>query len=474
MKALEKAAQDRAQDQDGTPATQSGTGAPRELTLEAVDRKSAGTPEETVSRAAATPSRASGTLPATSSTPLASRGPLATPAAPASTFGSKPPVGNAAAATSGAQARAATVVNASAVPSEAASTNNIAARVMARPLYLIGGVAALFLLSYGGYVYLQIAHPSLLIKAPPRTQSAASTPAPAPIPASNQPLANGAPQAADNTSANFVTLQSVFGNRTDAANPATPSVAPRTAPTPESGNVRDGASNSGGTQAARAPAAPSGTVSAALATPSPAARVAISRGDTAAPRVNPVVSEAYAALEARQFETAQRLYSQVLRSEPGNIDALLGLAAIAQYENRMEDAQRHFMAILDVEPRHTLAQSGLVALMGRADPQAAETRLKQLLAREPSSTLYFNLGNLYAEQGQWPQAQQAYFQAHTLGPRNPDYAYNLAVGLEHLGQPKLALDFYRKALQLAADKGNANFDAARIQARVNQLAARAN
>jgi len=200
-------------------------------------------------------------------------------------------------------------------------------------------------------------------------------------------------------------------------------------------------------------------------------RIAVSRGDTAIPRVNATVSEAYAALEAGQFDTAQRLYAQVLRSEPANVDALLGLAAIAQQQNRHDDAQRYFLTILDVEPRHALAQSGLIALMSRVEPQAAESRLKQLLAREPSPPLYFNLGNLYAEQGNWPQAQQAYFQAHTLEPRNPDYAYNLAVGLEHLSQQKLALGFYRKALQLASAKGVANFDSARIQDRIKQLAA---
>lgn len=223
-----------------------------------------------------------------------------------------------------------------------------------------------------------------------------------------------------------------------------------------------------------APALPraSAGAPAALAPPStaPQNRIAVSRSDNALPRVNPNVSAAYAALEAGQFDTAGRLYGQVVRSDPTNVDALLGLAAIAQHEGRTEDAQRHFLAILEVEPRNALAQSGLVALVGRADPQAAETRLKLLLAREPSAPLYFNLGNLYADQGQWPQAQQAYFQAHNREPRNPDYAYNLAVGLEHLGQQKLALGFYRKALQLASAKGSANFDAARIQGRIAQLA----
>jgi tetratricopeptide (TPR) repeat protein len=203
-------------------------------------------------------------------------------------------------------------------------------------------------------------------------------------------------------------------------------------------------------------------------------RIAISRGDTAAPRVNPAVSDAYAALQAGQYDTAQRLYAQALRNEPVNTDALLGLAAIAQHENRKNDAQYLYLKILDVDPRHALAQSGLIALMGDADPQASESRLKQLIAREPSAPLYFNLGNLYAAQNLWPQAQQAYFQAHHLEPRNPNYAYNLAVGLEHIGQPRLALDFYRKALSLAPATGSTSFDLARARERVSQLAAQVN
>ncbi len=468
MKALEKAAADRAQDIDSasTPSQQTGAGAPRELSLEAVEPKSISKPDEKSPGAEASANRVAS---APSGMP---RSPLTTPAAPAtsaSPFGAKSPTRTAAgAASADAQARAATVVNAGVAQPDAASGTHWVAWLIARPVYVLGGLAGLFLLLYGGYVYLQIMHPQLLIKSAPRAQPVAATPAP--VPASTQPLSNGAPQPADAAQSSFVTMQSVLGNRTNAAPPASPPVADPDAP-PATSSAR---ANSGSVSAQAPRAAPTQSGATASVAPSPAARVAISRGDTAVPRVNPAVSEAWAALDARQFDTAQRLYNQVLRSEPSNVDALLGLAAIAQHESRPEDVQRHFMAILDVEPRHTLAQSGLVALMSRADPQAAETRLKQLLAREPSSALYFNLGNLYAEQTQWPQAQQAYFQAHTLDPRNPDYAYNLAVGLEHLGQSKLALDFYRKALQLAAYKGSANFDAARIQTRINQLAARAN
>ena len=90
---------------------------------------------------------------------------------------------------------------------------------------------------------------------------------------------------------------------------------------------------------------------------------------------------------------------------------------------------------------------------------------------DPSAFLYAALGHLYAGQAQWSQAQQAYFQAFQLEPANPDYAYNLAVGLEHLGQRGIALGYYRKALDLARARGRAGFDQVQVTARVAKLAA---
>jgi tetratricopeptide (TPR) repeat protein len=182
-------------------------------------------------------------------------------------------------------------------------------------------------------------------------------------------------------------------------------------------------------------------------------------------------SPAYAALQAGQLDQAKRLYGDVLGTEPKNADALLGLAAISVREGNSDEATRRYLQLLELEPRNALAQSGLIALLGRADPVAAESRLKQLIAREPSAHLYFTLGNLYADQSQWAAAQHAYFQAHHLEPANPDYAYNLAVGLEHVSQPKLALGFYQRAMQAAAVRGRANFNLAQAQERIGKLAA---
>ena len=389
MKALEKAAQDRdktpaATAHSSTQSVQSG------LSLETVEVKPApSTParlqaDEDTSRVDMPQKRAAAAPPYTQYTPPLAANKAAARAASAATVNE-----STAAASSNAQTRAATVLNAQAAP---AAGSGALANLMARPVYLIGALAGLIMLGYAAYVYIQIAHPSLLIKSPSRAPAPASAPVaavptpaapvPAPVPASAEPMAAGAPQPAD-TTPGMVTLQSVFNSR--AGSPGTV-VASGDAPPLAAAPAPSGTISAGSTSPAAKPAAPP-PASPASPTPLLAPRVAVSSGDTATPRVNAMVSEAYAALQTRQFDTAQRLYSQVVRSEPGNVDALLGLASIAQYDNRPEDAQRHFMAILDVEPRNALAQSGLVALMSRADPQAAETRLKQLLARDPSAPL---------------------------------------------------------------------------------------
>ena len=188
--------------------------------------------------------------------------------------------------------------------------------------------------------------------------------------------------------------------------------------------------------------------------------------------VSPALMQAYETLQRGDNAKAKELYEQVLQADPRNVDALLGLGAIALNDGRVEDASRYYQSVLELDPRNSYAQAGLISIIGAADVPASESRLKRLIARDPSAFLYFSLGNLYAEQAQWPNAQQAYYQAFQMQPDNPDYAFNLAIGLEHLGQNRLALDYYRKALDLSFKKGHANFDQSLVIQRVGQLSTR--
>lgn len=187
---------------------------------------------------------------------------------------------------------------------------------------------------------------------------------------------------------------------------------------------------------------------------------------------NPGLNQAYQAFIAGDLGTAQQQYERVVQREPNNRDALLGLAAIAVKRQQPEQAASQYVRLLDADPSDGEAIAGLVSL-NQGDPNQNESRLKKVLAQNPQSgAVLFALGNLYARQSRWPDAQQTYFRAYTTAPNNPDYAFNLAVSLDRLNQGKLALDYYQRALALhSASQGN--FSPASVQSRIAELRAAA-
>ena len=145
------------------------------------------------------------------------------------------------------------------------------------------------------------------------------------------------------------------------------------------------------------------------------------------------------------------------------------MAAIAQRTGQLNAAEHWYIRALEADPKNSNAQAGLVNLRGQADPAGAESRLKGMLAAQPeSATLNFALGNLYAKQRRWPDAQLAYFNAHTADPANPDYLFNLAASLDNMHMPKLALEYYQAALN-ASSRSRAGFDPAQVKARIIEL-----
>lgn len=181
------------------------------------------------------------------------------------------------------------------------------------------------------------------------------------------------------------------------------------------------------------------------------------------------IAAAYELLQAGHYEQARQAYEKLRAAQPDNPDVLLGLAVIAQNQNRSEQAAQLYLRVIERDPRNGYAQAGLVGLIGRADPAAAEAKLKQLIAQQPAAYLQFALGNLYAAQGRWSEAQAAYFEAQRLEPDSADYAFNLAVSLEHVKQPRAAAEYYQRALRLAQGGGAVHFDPGQARNRLQQL-----
>jgi Tfp pilus assembly protein PilF len=343
-----------------------------------------------------------------------------------------------------------------------------------RPVHTFAIVAGIFGAFYGTYVYLQIFHPALLrgdfLRQQPALQARTpDSPPPRPLSPPDPGPAAQAPAQPPGL------IAAATPSAPGAAAAAEPPVKPAAAIKPATRPSQSAAVDDPDEGFVEAPAKPRR----APRRPTQVDTESVTLDDTVSvrtpePRASSLgtLTRAWEALQEGRYEQAQALYDEVSSTDPANVDALLGLAALATLRGNPEQASRLYGRALELDPRNSAAQAGLIAIIGQADPQLSETRLKQLISREPSGFLYFALGNLYARQSAWPQAQQAYFQAYQLHPDNPDYAYNLAVGLEHLGQSKIALNYYRRALELRMLRGRAEFDQTRVEERIGQLAAR--
>ncbi len=163
-----------------------------------------------------------------------------------------------------------------------------------------------------------------------------------------------------------------------------------------------------------------------------------------------LVQQAYDAFKRRDFVSAARDYSAVLKVSPQNRDAVLGAAAVATEQKRWADATRLYQNWLSGHPDDAYVRAAILSVAEQVGTGTAVVEeVRNLLLADPDSAhLHFLKGTQSAANGQWHQAQSDFFAAYYRDSGNPDYAYNLAVSLDHLKQTGEARRFYQQALEL--------------------------
>ena len=341
-----------------------------------------------------------------------------------------------------------------------------------KPFYYTVGALAVFAVCCIGYFWWQL-QPRYIV-APTAVANAPSKPLepipPAPAAAAPiDPLANPGPNTApatigaspasaaqDNKAGIQPAKPTIGANQPSSSGPSAPvAITPTT-------------SANGPVTITRSASNPAERVAAA-STPKQAGGARVTPSASTATRTDQQLELAYDAYQKGDLTVARQAYSEALKLEPSNRDALLGLAAIEARSGQHENAEARYLKLLESDPRDTHALAGLIALRGQADPMQSESRLKNMIATQPEAGfLHFALGNQMALQARWPEAQAAYFKALSNEPDNADYAYNLAVSLDHIRQSKLALEYYQKALALSNARPS-TFDRTRATTRMLEL-----
>jgi Tfp pilus assembly protein PilF len=184
------------------------------------------------------------------------------------------------------------------------------------------------------------------------------------------------------------------------------------------------------------------------------------------------VTAGYDALRRGDLAQARQRYEAALAADAASLDARLGMATVEARSGNRSLAVARYRSVLDLDPRNATALAGLAALADGLPPEAVEAQLREDVARFPeSAALRFALGAQYAGERRWGEAQAAFYEAYRLDPTSADIAYNLAVSLDHMGQARVAADFYRRAIE-AAQAQTTQFDPAAVRNRLAELSGR--
>lgn len=161
-----------------------------------------------------------------------------------------------------------------------------------------------------------------------------------------------------------------------------------------------------------------------------------------------LLQSAYAAFQSQDYERAKELYSQVLSYDERHRDSLLGLAAT---ENALGNESRAFQLYqqhLAQNPNDSYAIAGVISLINnRSNAPALLADIQEEIIKAPNKHhLHYLKGVMLSKLTRWPEAQQAFFQAWSLNSADPNYAFNLAVALDQIGESGTALTYYLKAV----------------------------
>ncbi len=197
-------------------------------------------------------------------------------------------------------------------------------------------------------------------------------------------------------------------------------------------------------------------------------QIQIKRKTTEDP-IGVLLAQAYAEFKKSEYISSEKIYKKVIYRDKNNHDALLGLAAIAVKQNRNNEAKDIYIKLLTLDPKDSYAKAGLSALINQRNAQLNESQLKIMLREQPNAGhLYFALGNLLLNQKRYAEAQTAFFNAWSSNKSNTDYAYNLAVSLDHLGKPEHAAEFYQLTVKLY-EKSAGNVSVDDVKQRIKEI-----
>jgi protein O-GlcNAc transferase len=161
---------------------------------------------------------------------------------------------------------------------------------------------------------------------------------------------------------------------------------------------------------------------------------------------------------AGRLTPAERIYRQILATQPNHAQALNLLGALASQVGKSDAALELIRRAIAVQPDFALAHFNLgVALCARGQMDEAVASFRQAARINPDyAGAHYNLATTLQDLGNLDEAVTSYLRAIQIKPDYVEAHYNLANALRKKGRLDDAIASYREVIRLKPDHGEAH------------------
>lgn len=185
---------------------------------------------------------------------------------------------------------------------------------------------------------------------------------------------------------------------------------------------------------------------------------------------NLYLEQAFAAVQAGQFEVAKSMYRQILQAQPGSVPAMFGLASLLQRDGQKTEARQLYSQILEQEPHNRETLNNFLIMVSEESPSEALQELRRLEADNPNfDPIPAQIAAIQAQQGQIGSAIDSMVRAAQLAPDNVTYKHNLAILLDQAGRKPEAIAAYQQVIEAYKQGQPIPADVSAIQERLTYL-----
>lgn len=178
-----------------------------------------------------------------------------------------------------------------------------------------------------------------------------------------------------------------------------------------------------------------------------------------------LIAKAVECMQEKEFEEAERICREIIRNNPGNVEALRLIGRMAERQNRVGIAERQYRKAMEIAPDYTGVIVDLAKLLRDDDRlEEAIACFRQAIEMEPRNARFHDLlANALAPAALTYEAIEAHRKAIELNPKLGFAWLGLGHTLKTVGRQKEAIEAYHQCYELEPDIGAIQWSLANLK-----------